>query len=226
MSETAAKTATDREVVLNGSPELQARNTKQKGEMNMKKQLLSVAAAVAMCSAVALGQGGPGGPMAGAGMHSGMHMQGRMGGGRLMPRFHRVGMGQWWRNPRVAQQLGLSEQQQQQLEKISQDARLKMIDRRADLEREQVLLQPMMQTYHPDEAQVLAQVEKVSLAKAALQKERVQAMLATQNVLTEEQWNKLKAMRMSFHHRSFRRGGLGRRPMMPQKPMPPTPPSN
>ena len=218
--ETVRKSATARGVFLNGGLELPARDSKQKGDRNMVKRIFSIVAAVAMFSVVALGQGGPAGPMQGPGRQAGMQMQGPMRAGR-MSRSHRMGMGPWWMNPAVAERIGLSEQQKQQLEKISQDGRLKMIDLRADLEKQQVILQPMMQAYHPDEAQVLAQVEKVSQARAALEKARVQTMLAGRNVLTGEQWNKLKQTRMPFHHNAGRRGV--HRSMMP--PAPPAPPS-
>jgi Spy/CpxP family protein refolding chaperone len=149
-----------------------------------------------------------------------MRVRGPMGGGNVMW-YHRGGMGSWWRNPRVAEEIGLSDQQKQQLEKISLDSRLKMIDLRADLEKQQVILGPMLESYHPDEAQVLEQVDKVSQARAALEKERVESMLTTRNVLTEEQWNKLKESRMGFH-REFQRRDFHRH-MGP--PTPATPPS-
>jgi Spy/CpxP family protein refolding chaperone len=164
---------------------------------------------------------GPGGPMEGRrGRTFEMRVRGPMGPGPMMW-FHRGGMGSWWRNQEIAEKIGLSDQQKQQLEKISQASRLKTIDLRADLERQQVILGPMLQAYHPDQAQVLAQVDKVSQARAALEKERVQTMLATGNVLTEDQWNKLKESRMAFH-RSFRRPGSPR-PM--RRGTPPTSPS-
>ena len=201
----------------------------------MVKKLVSIAAVLALFGAVALAQdppaggpmngpdtaavqGGPGGPMRGRTFE--MRARGPMGSGPMM-RSHRGRMGSWWRNPEVAEKIGLSDQQKQQLEKISQASRLKMIDLRADLEKQQVMLGPMLKTYHPDEAQVLSQVDQVSQARAALEKARVQAMLAGRNVLTEEQWNKLKESRMEFH-RGFRRGGFQRH-MGPR--MPATPPS-
>ena len=157
-------------------------------------------------------RGGPGGgPMQGPGGRTfNMRARGPMGAGPRMG-FRGRGMGQWWRNPAVAEKIGLSDQQKQQLEKISQDSRLKMIDLRADLEKQEVVLGPMLQTYHPDESQVLAQVEKVSQARAALQKARIQSMLAGRNVLTEEQWTKLQqtrrmGFRQGFHRRGFQRG--------------------
>lgn len=146
--------------------------------------------------------------------------RGPMGPGHNMW-YHRGGMGSWWRNPRIAEEIGLNDQQKQQLEKISLASRLKAIDLRADLEKQQVILGPMLQTYHPDESEVLAQVGKVSAARAALEKEHIQTMLATRNVLTEEQWTKLKDSRMEFH-RTFRRRDFHRHMGLPT---PPTPPS-
>jgi Spy/CpxP family protein refolding chaperone len=203
----------------------------------MVKRLLSIAAALALFSTIALAQegqvsgtvegpdnvavqAGPG-PMRGFGGRTfEMRMRGPEGHGNVMW-FHRGGMGSWWNNPEIAEKIGLNDQQKQQLEKISQARRLKMIDLRADLEKQQVILGPMLQAFHPDEAQVLAQVDKVSQARAALEKERVQAMLATRNVLTEDQWNKLKESRMGFHH-TFRRQGFSR---SMRRGAPPNPPS-
>lgn len=145
--------------------------------------------------------------------------RGPMGPGNVMW-YHRERMGSWWTNPKIAEEIGLNDQQKQQLEKISLASRLKTIDLRADMEKQQVILEPMLQTYHPDEGQVLAQVDKVSEARAALEKERVQTMLATRNILTEEQWNKLKDSRMEFR-REFRRRDFHRH-IGP--PIPATPP--
>jgi Spy/CpxP family protein refolding chaperone len=216
----------------------------------MMKRLFSITAAVLLFSAVAMAQEAPtdgpaagpdtaiaqagpmqesgvmrmrstGGPMQGPGPRFlEMRVRGPMGHG-LMRWGHMRGMGSWWMNPEVAERIGLSEQQKQQLEKIALDGRLKMIDLRADLEKQQVMLTPMMKGYHPDEAQVLAQVEKVSMARAELEKARVQTMLACRNVLTEDQWNKLKETPMGFH-RSFGQRGF-RRPM--GRRLPSSPPS-
>ena len=166
-------------------------------------------------------RGGPGGPMQGPRVRTfEMRMRGPMGRGPGMG-FHRHGMGSWWRNPAIAERIGLNDQQKEQLEKISQSSRLKMIDLRADLEKQQVILGPMLQAFRPDEAQVLAQVEKVSQARAAVEKARIQTMLATRNVLTEEQWTKLKDRGMGFHH-AFRQRGFQRGMRRGASPTPPS----
>ena len=203
----------------------------------MVKRLFSIVAVVALFSGLAMAQAvSDGGLMEGptivaaqavppGGCEEGpqprvfqMRMRGHMGQGPDVM-FYRHGRGSWWKDPEVARRIGLSDQQIQQLDKISQDGRLKMIDLRADLEKQEVILAPMMQAYHPDETQVLAQVEKVSQARAALAKAGVQTMLASRNVLTEEQWKKLHDTRMEFH-RAFGRRAL-QRPARPRLPAPP-----
>lgn len=192
----------------------------------MVKKLFGTAIAIAVFGGVLMAQAGPGFAgrqstatvRTGPGPMSGMRM---MGHGPNMMWFHRRGMGQWWRNPQIAKKIGLSEQQISQLEKIHQDGQLKMIDLRANLEKQQVLLRPMLQAYHPNETQVLAQVDRVSQARAAVAKARIQTMLASRNVLTEEQWKQVQDWRMGFHR------GFGRRGFMPPRgrQMPATPPS-
>lgn len=202
----------------------------------MIKKLFGTAVAVALFGGVLMAQAGPaggfaggqvtartgpgGGFMQGPGPMFRMRMMGRMGHGPMMW-FHGRGMGQWWKNPQISQKIGLSEQQTQQLEKIHQDGRLKMIDLRANLEKQEVILGPMLQTYHPDEAQVLAQLEKVSQARAELARARIETMLASRSVLTEQQWKQLQDWRMGFH-RGFGRRGFQRRG---RRSMPDTPPS-
>ena len=112
-------------------------------------------------------------------------------------------MGEWWKNPELAQKVGLSDEQAQKLDKISFESRLQMIDLRATLEKEQLMLGQQLQADHPNEDSVLGQVDKVSQARAAVERARVQTMLATRNVLTADQWKKLKAARMDFHHEFF-----------------------
>lgn len=191
----------------------------------MMKKLFGTAVALALFGGVLMAQMGPEGGSSGGQSVTTMRtgpgpgfMQGpgpmmfrmrtmRQGPNRMWS--HRRGMREWWNNPQLAQKIGLSDQQKQQLDKIHQDGLLKMIDLRADLEREQVILHPMLRTYSPDENQVLAQVDKVAQARAALSKQRIETMLASRKVLTEAQWKQLQDLRMGFH-RGFGPRVLGR----------------
>jgi Spy/CpxP family protein refolding chaperone len=118
-------------------------------------------------------------------------------------------MDEWWKNPELAQKVGLSDEQTQQLDKISYESQLKMIDLRATIEKEELTLGQQLRADHPNEDEVLGQVDKVSQARAAVERARVQTMLATRNVLTPDQWKKLKAARMDFHRGVFMRRGFG-----------------
>lgn len=190
------------------------------------KKLLSSLGIVVMFCAVAMAQEGPvvvehadpGRPFIERGEaetmplsppHDVLYFRARGRRGGLMCGPMHGPMGKWWKNPELAQKVGLSDEQVQKLDKISYESQLQMIDLRATLEKEQLMLGQQMQADHPNNDAVLEQVDKVSQAKAAIARARVQTMLATRNVLTTEQWKKLKTARMDFHHRFFMHRGFG-----------------
>ncbi len=105
------------------------------------------------------------------------------------------GPGKWWKNPDLAQKLALTDDQIGKMDKIFQDHRLKLIDLHASLEKQEVILEPMINADHPDEAQVLAQIDKVAQARAELEKANARMLLGIRNVLTPDQWKKLQAER-------------------------------
>src|SRR5512143_360015 len=96
--------------------------------------------------------GGPGMPGAGMGMR--MHEPG-MG-------LRGPGPGKWWKNPELAQNLGLTDDQISKMEKIFQDHRLKLIDLHAALQKQEALLEPMVEADHPEEDRVLSQIDQVA----------------------------------------------------------------
>jgi Spy/CpxP family protein refolding chaperone len=101
----------------------------------------------------------------------------------------------WWKDPVLVQKLHVSDDQVQKLEKIVQDYQIQEIDLRADLEKQYAVLRFQMETDPPDEAQVLAQIDKVTQARATLEKSHVQMVLAVRRVLTAEQAQKLRDLR-------------------------------
>jgi Spy/CpxP family protein refolding chaperone len=100
--------------------------------------------------------------------------------------------GMWWKNPDVAQKIGLTDDQAQRIDKTFQEHRLRLIDLHADLEKQETLLQPLVDADQPDESKVMAQVDKVAQARAALEKSNASMMLAIRRVLSAEQWKKLQ----------------------------------
>ena len=131
----------------------------------------------------------------GMGMGGGIGM-GR-GGGAPAPQRGRGpmqgGMGRWWKNPQMVEKLGLTVDQQKKMDDIFQQHRLKLIEVTAAVEREEVILEPMMAADQPDEAKIVAQIDKVAQARAELEKANARMLLGIRRILTPDQWKKLQA---------------------------------
>ena len=108
------------------------------------------------------------------------------------PGMMRGGEPKWWKNPDLVQKLNLSDEQVKKLDKIAQERQIQDVDLRADLRKQEIALESQMEKDPPDEAQVLAQVDKVTQARANLEKSHVEMMLAVRHVLTAEQAKKLR----------------------------------
>lgn len=112
-----------------------------------------------------------------------------MGRGRQMPG------GRWWTNPEMVQKLGLTADQKQKIDSIFQQSRLKLIDLNAALQKEEAILEPLLEAERPDEAKVVAQIDRVAQARGELEKSNARMLLGFRGVLTQEQWKKLQADR-------------------------------
>ncbi len=214
-----------------------------------KKSIASLALLLGLTASVSTASAQQPGPNPGAGfgqpfgdhreMGSGEEGGGMRGGFRGLPR------GLWWKNPAVVQQIAITPEQQKKMDDILQQSRLQLIDLKANVERQEVLLRPMLDANPPDTAQVLAQVDKLAQARADLEKSNARMLLGIRTVLTPEQWTKLQAHRAEAHMRmdganGFRgrhdgQGGQGgrdgqggpgehRSPAAPGNPPPPPPP--
>jgi len=122
---------------------------------------------------------------------------------RMDADFHPGAHGMWWKNPMLAQRLALTPEQAKKMDAISQQSRLHMIDLRANLEREQALLEPLLSANPVDTTRALAQVDKLAEARAALEESQAKTALTLRAVLTPDQWTKLT------DHRTDRRLGPG-----------------
>jgi Spy/CpxP family protein refolding chaperone len=160
---------------------------------------------VSLVSAVALAQGpgpmgmGPGGP----GPHGML--------GPELEMHHHGHFGAWWKNSEVVKELQLSDAQVKQIEQTFLDYRLKLIDLRADVERQETKLQPLLEADQPNEQQVSSQVDAVVAARGRLEKTNTMMMLAIRRVLTVDQWKKLQSIehRRGERRMIIRRGGPG-----------------
>ena len=119
---------------------------------------------------------------------------GMPGPGGMKMRRGRDGMpgGAWWKDSRIVQEIGLSDQQSTQIEKIFQDHRLQLVDLHANLEKAEIAMEPMMQADQPNEGQITSQIDKIAQARAALEKSNAVMLLGIRKVLTADQWKKLQ----------------------------------
>ena len=101
--------------------------------------------------------------------------------------------GRWWDNPEMAERLALSSDQQKKMDDIFQQNRLRLIDLTAALQKEEIKLEPLLDSDTPDEEKVLAQIDRVAQSRAELEKANARFLLGIRRVLTSEQWKKLQA---------------------------------
>jgi periplasmic protein CpxP/Spy len=117
------------------------------------------------------------------------------------------GMGRWWDNPQVAKDLNLAPDQKQKMDDVFQQSRMKLIDLHASLQKEEATLDPLINADSPDETKILAQIDRVAQARAELEKANARMLLSVRQVLTADQWTKLKAARAERMARGGPRGG-------------------
>lgn len=131
-------------------------------------------------------------------------------------------MGKWWESSDVAKKLQLSDDQIKKLNDTFYDHRLKLIDYQAEVEKQNLKLQRLLDEDNPDESQVGAQVDQELAARGHLEREFTMMNLDLRKVLSVAQWKQLKAMKedrgpdgdMFFFQKM-------RGPMPPKPPVPP-----
>ena len=104
-------------------------------------------------------------------------------------------MGKWWRDPEISKKLQLSDGQIAQLDQIFYDHRVKLIDHGADMEKQDLKLQSLLDADTPDEGQIGSQVDLVLAARGKLEREYTFMNLDLRKVLSLDQWRQLKSVR-------------------------------
>jgi Spy/CpxP family protein refolding chaperone len=106
-----------------------------------------------------------------------------------------TGLGAWWKNSEIVAKLQLSDAQVKKIQQTFLSHRLNLIDLQADLEKQELRLQPLLDVDQPDENKVNAQIDLITTARGRLEKENAELMLDIRRCLTSSQWKKLKALR-------------------------------
>ena len=148
---------------------------------------------------------------------------------------YRGELGKWWQNSEVARKLQLSDGQISQLDQTFYDHKLKLIDYGADMEKQDLKLQTLLDADVPNEGQVEAQVDQVLGARGKLEREFTMMNLDLRKVLSLDQWRQLKSIqgqggspggdRIFFRKVLPPGGGPSTAPLPPDAiPLPPLPP--
>ena len=160
---------------------------------------MGLAMAGVLLAGTALAQGPGGGMGPGSGMGPGA------GFGEHRPPMERAfgapgAHGRWWNNPKVVERLKLTDEQRKAFDGILLDHRAKLIDLRASLEKAELTLEPLMSDDSPNEAKILAQIDKVAQARAELEKANAGFLLAIRAKLPPEQWKQVQVFRANHEH--------------------------
>lgn len=91
--------------------------------------------------------------------------------------------GIWWHNPDLVQKLTLTPDQQKRMDDILQQSRLQLIDLRANVEKQELLMEPMLAANPPDTNKVLAQIDRTAQARAELERQMPRCFLASETCL-------------------------------------------
>ena len=127
-------------------------------------------------------------------------------------------LGKWWQNSEIVKKLQLSDSQITQLDQIFLDHRMRLIDDGADMEKQDLKLQTLLDADVPNEGQINTQVDQVLDARGKLEREFTSMNLDLRKVLSLPQWRQLKSIRGGA-------GGFGDRIFF-RKALPPLAPGN
>jgi hypothetical protein len=97
----------------------------------------------------------------------------------------------WWDNPSTAREVGLSTDQIKKMDDVFTQYRLKLIDLNGALEKEEIIMEPLVSAEQIDEAKMATQIDRIAQARAELEKANGRMLLAIRKQLTPEQWAKL-----------------------------------
>ncbi len=114
-----------------------------------------------------------------------------------------VPMGRWWERPKVAEQLGLTQEQKQKLEAITLDGARSMVDLKADVQKAEIDLRAAsdLDPFQPDKVRDAFHV--MQQARLKLESQRFEMLLKVRGVLTLQQWHQLREL---IHERGGMRG--------------------
>ena len=109
-----------------------------------------------------------------------------------------IGDGKWWEIPRISEQLGLTREQTERINEIWTDHQKQLIDTRGEIEKAYLDLENLLGKTTVDTQQAYQIAQKLGQLHAQQAEQRLKMTIDTRQVLSVEQFEKLKGMRASW----------------------------
>ena len=118
---------------------------------------------------------------------------------------------QWWQNEKIVNELDLSEDQISKINKISQANRRQLIKLRSEIQLVTLDLEAVMDAKDFDLKKAKAIVDKIDKIRSQMGQQKMNGLLEIRNVLTQDQYLKLK-LKGKQRGRKHGRGGRDQGP--------------
>jgi Spy/CpxP family protein refolding chaperone len=106
--------------------------------------------------------------------------------------------GKWWEIPRISEQLGLTQEQTERINEIWTDHQKQLIDARGEIEKAYLDLENLLGKTTVDTQQAYRVAERLGQLHAVQAELRLKMTIDSRQVLSVEQFEKLKGMRTSW----------------------------
>lgn len=117
-----------------------------------------------------------------------------------------VPRGKWWKMPRLAEELKLTDEENDKLDDLFLNYRRKVIGIKSAMERGWLELDNLLEKENLDEAAALEEFTKVKTARSDLATEGFRFLLEVRRILGPERYQRLKASFKQIRKKTIRKG--------------------
>lgn len=110
--------------------------------------------------------------------------------------------GKWWYSRHSSEQLNLSDEEKSKLDDKFFESRLKLVDLKGTVEKEQLQLDKLMESETMNEKAVMDQFKKLEAARSDLAAERFGFVMEVRKILGSERFQKMKTTFRHFKKKS------------------------
>jgi len=101
--------------------------------------------------------------------------------------------GKWWQLPKIAEELGLNNEDQKRLDDLFVENRRKMIDLKGNISKEKFEMEQLLEKASINEPECMDRFKKLQDARTNLATERFKFLVETRKILGFDRYQKLKA---------------------------------